>query len=271
MGRTTSSSTRRQGLTAGDLPPSPLADPARYPGERPAADYVLVGTEIRPLRRAADGWRVDAAEAATDRPPDPGRLDDLLGGPLHARHPVVAFGSNAAPAQLVAKFGSAVTIPVIRARLRGFALGHSPHVSIAGYLPWVLVDRPEAVLDCAVLWLDRQQRARLDETEPNYDLVAGDPERYPLRVPAMDASLGYSAYRGRWGALRWPDQNRPADAMTQADVFARLDMFGWFRHLLGAGGLAARQRRLAADAGLRDRVRTELSARGMAVSDGWPA
>jgi hypothetical protein len=255
-------------LTGDHLSPSPLADPARYPGERPAVDYLLIGTEIRPLRIGADGWQI-AVSAKGGRA---GRLHDLLGGPLHTRQPVVAFGSNAAPAQLVAKFGSVDTgIPVTRARLQGFVIGHSPHVSTAGYLPWVLVDAPGAVVDCAVLWLDRRQRARLDVTEPNYDLVTADPVRYPLQVPAVDASIAYSAYRGKWGALRWPGEDRPARAATQAEVFARLGTFGWFRGLVGVGGLAACQRRLAADAGLRDRIRHELADRGMAVADGWTA
>lgn len=253
-------------MAAHDLPPSPVADPASYPGERPDADYLFSGDRIRPLTAAADGWRLGTAGGE----PAGGLLDELLGGPLHLRHPVLAFGSNAAPAQLAAKFGAVTTgIPVTRARLRGFALGHSPHVSVPGYIPWVLIDEPGTMLDCVVLWLDRQQQARLDVTEPNYHLVTVDPVRYPLTVPATHAVIGYSAYRGRWGALRWPHDERPAAVASQAAVFARLGGFGWFRDLVGAGGLADAQRRLASDDALRDRVRDELAARGMTVPDGW--
>lgn len=251
------------------MSPSPLADPARYPGERPSTDYLLIGTQIRPLVVGPTGWRIGSVDTPEGGPTQ--MLHDLLGGPLHDRHPVVAFGSNAAPAQLVAKFGSVdAGIPVTRARLHGFGLAHSPHVSVAGYVPWVLVDEPGAVLDCAVLWLDRWQRARLDATEPNYVLVSADPGRHPLRVSAVHASVGYSVYRGKWGALRWPGDDRPARAGTQAQVFTRLGRFDWFRDLVGADGLGDRQRRLAADPALRDRVREQLFAREMAVSDGWP-
>lgn len=253
-------------MAAHELPPSPVVEPASYPGERLDADYLLIGDRIRPLTAAAGGWRLGTAGGVAAG----GVLDELLGGPLHTRGPVVAFGSNAAPAQLVAKFGSVATgIPVTRARLQGFALSHSPHVSAPGYIPWVLVDEPAAAVDCAVLWLDRHQRARLDVTEPNYDLVTVDPTRYPLTVPAVHASIGYSVYRGRWGALRWPGDERPAGATSQAGLFARLGRFGWFRDLTGAGTMADTQRRLAAAAGLRDRIRAEFVARGMAVSDGW--
>jgi hypothetical protein len=230
------------------LAPDPRSDPAVYPGDRLTFDYLLEGDDVRPLLAGTDGWPVGDA----------------------ARRPVVAFGSNAAPAQLAAKLGSkAGAIPVTRARLFGFAVGHSAHVSVPGYLPWVLVDEPGGVVDGAVLWLDDRQLARLDVTEPNYHLVPVDPLRYPLVVAATEVPISYLAYRGKWGALRWPGEARPTPASSQAGVFGRLGTLDWFRDLVGAGGLADRQRRLAADPALRNRVRDELAARGMAVPDGW--
>lgn len=235
------------------LAPDQRSDPACYPGDRLSFDYLLLGDRVLALRAGADGWPTEGGE----------------------RSPVVAFGSNAAPAQLAAKFGRSPAgrngIVVTRARLHGFAPAHSPHVSIPGYVPWVLVDAPGAVVDCAVLWLDDAQRARLDVTEPNYDLVPVDAVRYPLVVTAIDAPIGYAAYRGRWGALRWPGAPRPAPAGTQAQVFDRLAELGWFCELVGEGPLRARQARLSGDPALRDRIRDELAARGMAVPDGWRA
>lgn len=227
------------------LGPDPRSHPAGYPGQRLTFDYLLRGDRVLalPVGRSAV-------------------LADRLA--------VVAFGSNAAPAQLMAKFGPAAgDIPVTRARLRGFALGHSPHVSIPGYVPWVLVDRPGSVVDCAVLWLDQDQRVRLDATEPNYTLVEVDAASHPLVVDDGDASSGYLAYRGRWGALRWPDDLDPAPAVTQAVLFRRLAELVWFRDLLGAGALGQWQRRLAADSGLRHRVRDELAERRMVSPDRW--
>lgn len=233
------------GLADFRLAPDPRRDPAGYPGDRLPFDFLLDGDRIDPL------------------PADPTPV-------LERRHAVVAFGSNAAPAQLVAKFGSAAgPIAVTRARVRGFALGHSPHVSIPGYLPWVLVHAPRSQVRCALLWLDDRQRAVLDATEPNYHLAAVDPVRYPLATPATGPVTAYAAYRGRWGALRWPGDERPAGATTQAALFERLGTFGWFRDLIGAVGLAASQRRLAADADLRERVHDALTARQMVVPDGW--
>ncbi|WP_395725945.1 hypothetical protein [Nakamurella sp.] len=226
-----------------DIPP--VLDPARYPGNRPASDFVLGGGRVHPL------------------PADPT-------GVLAGRHAVVAFGSNAAPAQLAAKFGTSTgSVVVTQARLHGFAVGHSPHVSIPGYLPWVLVHAPGAAVDCALLWLDDRQRGVLDATEPNYHLQPIDGNRYPLVARTTGAPVRYAAYRGRWGALRWPGDERPAAASTQAAVFGRLGTFRWFRDLVGDGGLRATQRRLAGDARLRDQVRDELSARQMVLPDRW--
>jgi hypothetical protein len=232
---------------SGDVRPAigPRIDPAVYPGARPARDFLLEGDRIGPL------------------PAEPAPL-------LAGRHAVIAFGSNAAPAQLMAKFGpSAGPIAVTRARLHGFAVGHSPHVSSPGYVPWVLVDTPGFRVECAVLWLDDAQRAVLDATEPNYDLVRVDARRYPLVGRATGAAVGYAAYRGRWGALRWPGEGRPARATGQAEVFRRLGALDWFRRLTGGGDLVGLQRLLAADAGLRGRVREELAARRMTGPDGW--
>lgn len=228
------------------LAPDPRRDPARYPGDRLPFDFRLQGDRVEPL-------------AAADR-----RTVELSG-----RHAVVAFGSNAAPAQLAAKFGPAGgPITVTLARLPGFALGHSPHVSIPGYLPWVLVVDPGSTVDCALLWLDDRQRAVLDATEPNYHLRTLVTGRAVVRATGQAVSA--AAYRGRWGALRWPGTSGPAPASGQADVFRRLGTMGWFRDLAGGGGLAAIQRRLAGDAALRDRIRDELAARGLVVVDGWP-
>ncbi len=233
------------GLDGGRLGPAPRRDPARYPGDRLAFDFLLRGDRIDPL------------------PVDPAPV-------LDGRHAVVAFGSNAAPAQLAAKFGSATgTIAVTRARLTGFAVGHSPHVSSPGYMPWVLVAAPGSRVDCALLWLDDRQRAVLDATEPNYVLVPIDRRRHPLDGSTAVAALSYAAYRGRWGALRWPGEDRPARATSQARLFGRLRTLAWFRDLVGDGGLRAAQGRLAGDPGLRNRIRAELMAREMTVPDGW--
>jgi len=264
------------------LLPSPLVDPLSYPGATLRHSFLWLDDwvyRIRPETGAGGlGWGVDI-DGGSLAPRGPvGRLDDALRStgapPMTERWPVLAFGSNAAPAQLSTKFGSLSparrTIPVLRGSVAGLALGHSPHVSIPGYLPYVIVDGgPDVVLDAFVLWLDPDQRAALDRTEPNYRLVQVPGARYPLRVESMDRIESYSAYQGKWGALRWPGETSPARAGSQQEALGRLGREPWFAELLGPGDARSWMQRLAADPELRDAVKDGFVANGMVVGDGW--
>ncbi len=187
---------------------------------------------------------------------------------------MLAFGSNASPAQLFTKFASlspaSRVVPVLLGAVAGLALGHSPHVSIPGYVPYVIVDGGAGVvLDAFVLWLDEEQRMTLNRTEPNYRLVRMPGARYPLSVGAMDTIDRYSAYKGKWGALRWPGDSSPARAGTQREVFDGLGRQPWFVKHFRSGDVRSWMARLAADPALRDLIRAELAASGMVIGDGW--
>jgi hypothetical protein len=187
---------------------------------------------------------------------------------------VLAYGSNAAPAQLLDKFGRLEprerVLPVTTGHVEGFALAHSAHISNPGYLPYVLVDGGAgAVLEVRVLWLDEAQLAALNETEPNYTLVPVNGARYPLTLESGVPVPRYSAYRGKWGALHLPAQHGPVRAGSQQDVHAELAGQGWFAELFSRVSVQEQVDLLRADKALRDRVRDELGARGMAVMDGW--
>lgn len=85
---------------------------------------------------------------------------------------MVAIGSNGAPDQLAWKFAGdrPPVVPVTITNVRGIAPAHSPHVSRAGYVPYVPVADPIRynTRPLPVLWLDDQQLRTLDVTEPNY-------------------------------------------------------------------------------------------------------
>jgi hypothetical protein len=115
-------------------------------------------------------------------------VDDVLAelgvAPLRRRTPVIAVGSNASPAQLRAKLGPArLVVPLTRTRTHGIAVGVSAHVSRPGYVPATPVPAPGEFATLFALWLDEEQLAVMDATEPNYD-------RVPLRVPVADAADG---------------------------------------------------------------------------------
>ena len=275
-------------LAALDLLTSPRADPLSYPGKTLDFSYLWLDSWVYPLQSRV-GFRLGQWRILVDGGPLAGKggmsrtTADLNRALLNAdsvdvnsRYPVLAFGSNAAPAQLLDKFHrlkpAQRVIPVTRASVMGFVLGHSPHISNPGYLPYVVVNGCGAAdLDVFVLWLDSAQLSCSNETEPNYDLVPVPGDRYPLTLESAETISAYSAYKGKWGALQWLGEIRPARAGTQREVFTGLAAFEWFRALVGTGGVETRVLRLRDDRALRDKVRVAMADRGLATSDGWVA
>lgn len=272
------------GLRLGE---SPRQDPLSYPGRAMNTNYLWLDSwiyETFPLAGALAGvvpgeWglRVDGGPLAAATPRVE-RLDDALaaiGAPaLAARRPVIAFGSNAAPAQLIDKFSVLAArhrvVPVLRASIRGLSLSHSAHVSPPGYIPYVVVEGSAAdILRADVLWLDQGQLRALNRTEPNYRLAALD--RYPLAVDSGQVIASFLAYQGIWGALRWAPDCTPAPAGSQHEVFDRLRGMDWFMALVGSGAPFELVSRLRTDAALRDAVRIELAHRGLVAGDGLGA
>jgi hypothetical protein len=162
-------------VTAGEAL-DPIAAPLSYPGAAPDSPAVLV-TEtsvlvVRPSRTGALGeWRVKVG------PGESKALDDVLcerGAALAGnRVPVLAVGSNAAPAQIRRKLstaGLAAAVPVTAVTVDGLSVGVSAHVSNAGYLPATPVPDPFAKAQRMwVTWLAPDELQAMDKTEPNYD------------------------------------------------------------------------------------------------------
>ncbi len=153
----------------------PIAAPLTYPGAVPAGDAVLVtGTslhEVRPSRTAALGQWLVRLGGSADR-----SLDQVLleheAAPMASRIPVLAVGSNAAPAQLRRKLATAgrpIAVPVTAVRVRGMSVGVSAHVSKAGYMPATPIPDPSARSRLWVTWLASGELLAMDKTEPNYD------------------------------------------------------------------------------------------------------
>jgi hypothetical protein len=90
-------------------------------------------------------------------------------GPLPPGPPLLAYGANASPEALERKLPGA-RVAALAARLRGWAVVHSAHVSPYGAVPATLVRDPGAEADVHVLLVE-EGRERLDATEPNYRRV----------------------------------------------------------------------------------------------------
>lgn len=186
-------------LEALGLADAPRDHPLSYPGSWPAGSVLLDGDELLPL----------------DRLTHPGRT------------PVVAVGSNANPAQLrykMGEFGIVSPVPMVRARVTGIEIGVSAHVSRAGYLSASPVQAPAVTRELFVIWLDAEQLAAIDATEPNYDRVLLPQPGFRVEQEGGETLLEVFAYVNHHGVLRDGDglpRSHPGQRALITELLAR--------------------------------------------------
>ncbi|WP_405631518.1 hypothetical protein OG933_37980 [Streptomyces sp. NBC_00016] len=196
-------------LRALGLADAPRDHPLSYPGAWPATSGLLQGDELLPL----------------DRLTHPGRT------------PVVAVGSNASPAQLrhkMAEFGVTSPIPMVKARVTGIDVGVSAHVSRVGYVSASPVDAPAVTRELFVIWLDPEQLALIDATEPNYDRVLLPAPGFRVELENGEALLDAFAYVNHHGVLHNGDgipRRHPGQRALITELLARSTAL---RELFGA-------------------------------------
>jgi hypothetical protein len=96
-----------------------------------------------------------------------GKVLDFDPASTAGRVPVLAVGSNQAPAQLTRKFGQdpAQEIPVQRCHLKDFDTVYSAHIASYGSVPAMLQAAPGATVTLFVNWLSEKQLAVMHPTE----------------------------------------------------------------------------------------------------------
>jgi hypothetical protein len=115
-----------------------------YPYDVPSTSYILFQGEPVPLKRM--------------NPPDD----------TAERIPVLAYGSNASPQQLINKYpylSDEEGIPVLKTALTGFDVVYSAHFSSYGAIPAMLVSSPGTRLTTFVTWLTEEQLEVMHDTE----------------------------------------------------------------------------------------------------------
>lgn len=86
--------------------------------------------------------------------------------PRNGRVPVLAYGSNRAPAQLARKFtGESTAVAVEQVRAHGWDVVFCARFSSYGTLPAMLLAMPRTSVAVAVTWLTPDQLAAMDDTE----------------------------------------------------------------------------------------------------------
>ncbi len=159
-----------------------------YPWTRPARSYLLQG---------------DAMTLLHDLPAGAG--DPVLGSTTAGRHALLAFGSNAAPSTLRAKFAHFPDaddrrVLVLAGALHDFDVGASAHPTGYGALPATLFPSPGTAVRAAVLHVTDAQFTLLTWSELSYALGRLQDVRFTVdEAGEHDGDL--LAYVSRFGAF----------------------------------------------------------------------
>ncbi|MFE2184441.1 hypothetical protein [Streptomyces sp. NPDC059455] len=192
----------------------PAQQPLTYPG-RPITHPTLLTTgelwDLTPTPGPLGTWTVSPRPGNNEAPQEP--LDAVLTRlghpPTPHRHPVIAVGSNASPAQLHHKLsrpGHPATVPMVPVDVHGIAVGCSAHIGRYGYVASAPYTAPGARTPLVISWLDAEQLAAVDATEyPNYRRVLLPGSQYPMVMPSGERLRGAYLYVGERGVLMSPD------------------------------------------------------------------
>jgi len=217
-------------------------------------------------------------------------------GPLAADHPldgltpVVAVGSNRAPAQLARKFaGMDVAVPVTRLRAHDVDVVHAAHLAGYGAVPATLAASPGTTVELWITWLDDRALEHMDATEAvgvNYDRVTVALRWTEAGPRSPERALLYSARRGLLrldGALvalaAIPATGRRFPALSQEQVLRRLHadrgdggFDDWLGAIVGPPGQTGRNALAAWLAKAADRSPCPgIVSAADAISDGSPS
>lgn len=245
----------------------PALVPLSYPGRPVREPSVLYGSELLPLAvgpHRLGRWRLPSDHDRT--------LDDVLRAdglvPVGRRHPVIAVGSNASPAQVSYKLlrqNLPTAVPMVPVRVRGIAVGSSAHIGTAGYVAAAPVTDGAAETTLVVGWLDAEQLRAVDATESSYHRVLLPGDRFPMTMPSGERLRGAYLYVSRHGVLAGPGGG-PLAAAAQPDLLASL-LAGSerLRRRLGPDP-AAWVARAAEDAAVREAARRIFLAEGRVLA-----
>lgn len=185
---------------------APLDCPDLYPGGCPKHSFLLLNDFVYPLTEEV-GRRLGYSRVH-DISSLPGNwqfLDQLLyhrgAAPMDSRIPVLAYGSNANPSQLMRKFDGFVstTVPVTAVRTKGIQAVFFAKCSYYGAVPLTLTraETNSPTADFHVTWLDPDQFLRMTTTEPGYriyTLSADSPEPRWVEFRNEEANLKITTF-----------------------------------------------------------------------------
>jgi hypothetical protein len=188
-----------------------------YPWTRPAGSYKLTGAGVELLEDLT----------AEERE----RVRCQFGSDSNGRLPVLAIGSNAAPATLVRKFAHFPeegdrAVLALTGRLHDFDVGVAPQPTVYGSMPATLFPSPGTEVCATVLWVTPAQLTQLTWSELSYRLG-----RLRTRFDADEGDTSFDevlVFVSRFGVFcidecpvalaAIPATGRTAEALTQEQL-----------------------------------------------------
>jgi hypothetical protein len=192
------------GIPARPCDEAAIAQAFAYPWERPSGSYLLSSGALAPLESMDAGER-DAAIAS-------------FAATGSGRLPLLAIGSNGAPATLQRKFAhfeAAADREVLAlcGRLHDFDVGVAPQPTLYGALPATLFASPGTAVRASVLWVTPAQFTQLTWSEITYRLG-----RLRARFEVDEGAVGFDeviVFASRFGSF-CPDGEPAALAAISA-------------------------------------------------------
>jgi hypothetical protein len=209
-----------------ELTPKLLKRAFAYPWKRPDRSYVLRAGEVELLEDLA-----------------PTARDAVIADFARDRHPILAFGSNAAPGRLEFKFAhfpdeADRTVLVLTGALHDLDVGAAASPTVYGSMPGALFSSPGTAVRASVLWVTAAQATQLTWSELSYRLGRLDSARFEVDEADVEVEHVFG-YVNRFGALHLdgepvamaaiPAVGRRAPALTQEELLeqaARLILGG---------------------------------------------
>lgn len=187
-------------MTLSKAPIQSDLDPLGYPWNPPEVNGLMTPEGYLPMD-IAEGRRLGKARVLLPESYYTKGLNSYLAehsqAPMSARHVVLAVGSNASPAVMANKFrrrgyNTPMILPFVRCNVANLGVGFYPFVPPRGYIPATPFDAPGTRIQLWASWLDRDQLAALDSTEPGYSCLRLSSKDYPLFIdnPHDDHWLG---------------------------------------------------------------------------------
>jgi hypothetical protein len=186
-----------------------------YPWERPQGSYLYRDGEATPLSEL-----------------EPTQRESVVAAFTADRHPILAFGGNAAPSWLTMKFGhfpdrADKDLLVLAGELHDIDVGASASPSPMGNLPGTLFASPGTAVRATMLWCTAAQLTQLTWTEIPYLLARLDDAVFTMDEADVEVEEVF-AYVSRFGAFcvdgapialaAVPARNRTARALTQEEL-----------------------------------------------------